>query len=302
MRVNYPIRAVFLIALIPLAALAADDLTPLTDEFNDASTLSQWRRVYAVEGWPANQLEVQDINTTRPGHMLMIPFTSTWFNDYRGELTFKEVTGNFVVTTDVEASQRNGSGAPRSRYSLGGIMIRAPRQITPATWQPGGENYLFLSIGSADQPGTFQFEVKSTVNSHSVLIPTFAGTGHAIIQYARIGAYFIALHSIDGVWTIHRRYSRPDLPSTLQVGMTVYTDYPTASSMMSPFMHNSTVIRAGNPDLVAAFDYFRFGRPQVPPSLAGLDLTNTAAVSDAALLSFLGANASLPTRHRTVRH
>jgi hypothetical protein len=25
---------------------------------------------------PANQLEVQDINTTRPGHMVMIPFTS----------------------------------------------------------------------------------------------------------------------------------------------------------------------------------------------------------------------------------
>ena len=46
-------------------------------------------------------------------------------------------------------------------------------------------------------------------------------------------------------------------PSTLQVGMTVYTDYPTASSV-SPFMHNSTVIHAGNPDLVAAFDYFRF--------------------------------------------
>ncbi|HEX9501371.1 MAG TPA: hypothetical protein VGA10_06940, partial [Thermoanaerobaculia bacterium] len=172
---------------MPFAAMAADDLTPLSDEFNDASTLSQWKRVYVVEGWPANQLEVQDINTTRPGHMVMIPFTSTWYNDYRGELTFKEVTGDFVVTTDVEATQRNGTGAPRSRFSLGGIMIRNPRQITPATWQPGGENYLFLSLGSADQPGMFQFEVKSTVNSNSVLIPTLAGTGHAIIQYARIG-------------------------------------------------------------------------------------------------------------------
>jgi hypothetical protein len=286
---------------MPFAAVAADDLTPLSDEFNDASTLAQWKRVYIVEGWPANQLEVQDINTTRPGHMLMIPFTSTWFNDYRGELTFKEVTGDFVVTTDVEATQRNGTGAPRSRYSLGGIMIRSPRQITPATWQPGGENYLFLSIGSADQPGTFQFEVKSTVNSNSTLIPTFAGTGHAIIQYARIGPYFIALHSIGGVWTIHRRYYRPDMPSKLQVGITVYTDHPTAASV-SPFMHNSTVIRAGNPDLVAAFDYFRFARPQVPAPLAGLDLTNTAAVSDSALLGFLGMNANPTpaTRHRAV--
>ena len=287
---------------MPFAAVAADDLTPLSDEFNDASTLSQWKRVYVVEGWPANQLEVQDINTTRPGHMVMIPFTSTWYNDYRGELTFKEVTGDFVVTTDVEATQRNGTGAPRSRFSLGGIMIRNPRQITPATWQPGGENYLFLSLGSADQPGTFQFEVKSTVNSNSVLIPTLAGTGHAIIQYARIGPYFIALHSIDGVWTIHRRYYRPDLPSRLQVGITVYTDYPAASSVL-PFVHNSTVIRAGNPDLVAAFDYFRFARPLVPASLAGLDLTNVAAVSDSTLLGFLGTNANLAPspRHRAVR-
>jgi len=294
--------AAFLLALFPIALLAADDLAPLSDEFNDASTLPQWKRVYVVEGWPANQLEVQDINTTRPGRMVMIPFTSTWFNDYRGELTFKEVDGDFVVTTDVEATQRNGTGPPRSQFSLAGIMLRTPRQITPATWRPGGENYLFLSIGSATQPGTFQFEVKSTTNSSSILIPSFAGTGHAIIQYARIGRYFIALQSINGVWTVHHRYDRTDMPSTLQVGMTVYTDYPTASSV-APLTHNSTVIRAGNPDLVAAFDYFRFARPHVPSSLIGVDLTNPALVSDATLLSFLGPNANPApaARHRAVR-
>jgi hypothetical protein len=282
---------------MPFAALAADDLTPLSDEFNDASTLSQWRRVYVVEGWPANQLEVQDINTTRPGHMLMIPFTSTWYNDYRGELTFKEVTGDFIATADVEASQRNGTGPPRSQFSLAGIMVRAPRQITPATWQPGGENYIFLSLGAADHPGTFQFEVKTTINSNSQ--PEFsAGVGHAVIQVARIGSYFIMLYGVGNTWTVHRRYNRPDMPAMLQVGMTVYTDYPTASSI-PPFTHNSTVIHAGNPDLVAAFDYFRFARPQVPPSLAGANLTQG---SDSVLLSFLGANAVPSTRHRTVRH
>ena len=258
--------------------------------------------MYVVEGWGANQLEVQDINTTQPGKMVMIPFTSTWYNDYRGELTFKEVTGDFVATADVTATQRNGTGAPRSQYSLAGIMVRTPRAITPATWRPGGENYLFLSIGAAGNPGVFQFEVKTTTNSNSVLQfeATNAG-GHAIIQYARIGQLFIALKSINGVWSVHRRFPRPDMPATLQVGMTVYTDYPTASSV-SAFTQNSTVIRAGNPDLVAAFDYFRFARPQVPPSLAGVDL---ATVSDATLLTFLGANASSAppaARHRGVHH
>src|SRR5436189_1959019 len=150
-------------ALLLVAAIAAtDDLAPLSDEFNDASTLAQWKRVYAVEGWGANQLELQDINTTRAGHMVMMPFTSTWYNDYRGELTFKEVQGDFVVTTDVEASQRGGTGAPRSNYSLAGIMVRAPRAITPSTWRAGGENYVFLSIGAGSPPGAFQFEVQTT--------------------------------------------------------------------------------------------------------------------------------------------
>jgi hypothetical protein len=295
-----PMRlAAWFLALVPLTLLAGDDLTPLSDEFNDASTLAQWQRVYVVEGWPANQLELQDINTTRPGMMVMMPFTSTWFNDYRGELTFKEVQGDFVVTTDVEANRRNGTGPPRSAYSLAGIMIRTPRQITPATWRPGGENYLFLSLGAASSPGTYQFEVKSTVSSNSQLIVESAGTGRAIIQYARLGPYFIALKSVNGVWTVHHRYFRADMPSTLQVGMTVYTDYPTASSV-PPLTHNSTVIRAGNPDLVAAFDYFRFARPRVPPALAN---ANFSTVSDADLLSFLGAAAiqAPQMRHRAVR-
>jgi hypothetical protein len=103
---------------------------------------------------------------------------------------------------------------------------------------------------------------------------------------------------VAGQWSVHQRYVRNDMPATLQVGMTVYTDYPAASSV-SPFVQNSTVLHIGNPDLVAAFDYFRFARPQVPASLVGADLT---MVSDAVLLSFLGANASTPLpRHRAVR-
>ena len=294
-----PVRlAAWFLALVPLTALAADDLTPLSDEFNDASTLPQWKRIYVVEGWNANQLQVQDINTTRPGHMIMIPFTSTWYNDYRGELTFKEVTGDFVATADVEVTNRFGNGAPGSQFSLGGIMVRAPRQITPATWRPGGEDYVFLSIGAANQIGRFQFEVKTTLNSNSILDITSADDGHATIQWARLGANFIALRKVAGVWSVHRRYSRPDMPQTLQVGMTVYTDYPTAS-MFAPLAHNSMVIHIGNPDLVAAFDYFRFERPRVPPALLGADFST---VSDLDLLSFLGANGNPAPRQRAAHH
>lgn len=284
---THALAALFLSVAIPALA---DDLTPFSDEFNDASTLSQWKRVYAVEGWNANQLELLDVNATRPGKLVMMPYTSTWYQDWRGELTFKDVTGDVVVTSDVEVSQRGGTGAPRSQYSLGGLMIRSQRSITPATWTPGGENYIFLSLGAASQPGSFQYEVKTTQNSVTSLWIS-AGSNRATLQLARIGAYVIALRKdVGGSWVVHRRFVRGDLTPGVQVGMCVYTDFPTASTY-TPFNHNSTVIHSGNPDLVAAYDYVRFQRPVVPQSLQGKNLADPSAVTDAQLLSFLGANA-----------
>src|SRR5262249_38306697 len=125
--------------------------------------------------------------------------------------------------------------------------------------------------------------------------------GRAVIQVARIGPYMIMLRNSDGTWAVHRRYYRPDLPSIVQVGMTTYTDYATASTL-SPFQHNSTVIHAGNPDLIAAFDYFPFPRPNGPASLLNADLP---PVPDAQLLAFLGANVGLApstSRHHAARH
>jgi hypothetical protein len=77
------------------------------------------------------------------------------------------------------------------------------------------------------------------------------------------------------------------MPRELQVGMTVYTDYGSASRL-DPARHNVTVIRQGNPDLIASFDYFRFRRPAIPATFRERALSNPAEVADAELLSFLG--------------
>jgi len=50
-----------------------------------------------------------------------------------------------------------------------------------------------------------------------------------------------------------------------------------------------------NPDLRATFDYARFASPAVPAPLIGADLSNPAAVSNAILLSFLGASLNMAT-------
>ena len=268
-----------------------DDLNSLSDEFDDPATIKQWSRIYQTEKTNADQLEKYDIAQTRPGWMVMMPYTSTWYMDYRGVLVYKQVKGDFVVTSNLRVARRGGDGAPLSNYSLAGLMIRTPRNVTPQTWQPGGENYIFLSLGSARRAGTFQFEVKTTLNSRSNLAVTDAGTPTALIQIARIGNDFILLKKTpSGNWNIHQRYRRTDMPDELQVGLTVYTDYSTASRMR-PAQQNTQVIKNGRPDLVAGFDFVRFNRPQVPSRLKGKSFSNPNDVSDKDLLQFLGENA-----------
>ena len=215
------------------------------------------------------------------------PTQACWYEDYRGVLVYKPITGNFIAITKVQATGRNNSRPPNRLYSLAGIMVRTPRNIVSSGWSPGGENYIFLSTGAADQPGVSQFEVKTTVNSVSNLEINTAKSTEAEIMVARLGGYFILLkREGNAAWAVHRRYHRPDMPETLQVGMTVYTDWKNVERI-SPTKHNQTVIKDGQPDLRARFDYFRFSRVTIPERLKSIDLSNKTIVSDDVLLDLL---------------
>ncbi len=121
---------------------------------------------------------------------------------------------------------------------------------------------------------------------------------------ARIDNSVFALYQLPGEeWHVHRRYSRPDMPATMQVGLVTYTDWEKANDF-DPFTQNSTTLVPGmagdptpgeafNPDLTAGFEYARFALPDVPEALVGADLTDPGAVSDAELLSFLGDNTNI---------
>lgn len=280
----------------------ADDLIPLSDEFDSASSLAGWQRVSFVEGWNADQLEVLDVDTLAPGALRLVPYTSTWYQDWRGVLLFKNVAGDFIVTTRVRTTGRSAA-IPQASFSLAGLMIREPRAITPATWTPGGENYVFLSHGSASVPGTRQLEVKTTLDSVSALEILPISAGEVRLRVARLGEHVVLLVQIPGEeWVVERRFRRHDFSTTVQVGLTVYTDW-SAASQVDPALHNASVfdaqfcadqLLACDPDLVADFAYVRFQRPMVPESLVGADLGDPATVSDAELLSFLGVGAEGP--------
>lgn len=298
---NRILLSLFLLSSMSLFA-QTNDLCVLSDDFSDRKTLSNWQRVNEVEQWFADDLQTWSIDPTT-GHMVMIPHTVTWYRDYRGPLAFKEVSGDVVLTVSVRTTGRDGTSVPTSAFSLAGIFLRAPRDITPATWTPGGENYVFLSIGQANNGGShFQYEVKTTMNSSSILEISDAPDGEVWFQVARLGSYLILLRwEPDTGWLIHRRYNRSDFPETLQVGLGAYTDW-TKVSIFEPFVHNSNVLAPPlpdtitdpnpsipfAPDLIASFGEALFFRPSLPVELENMDLSDSNAVPNEVLLTFLG--------------
>lgn len=294
--------------LVSLLFFAVTDLHGqiqlLNDEFDDAISISDWSNVNSTEGWNASHLEAYDINNTYPGKLYMLPWTTAWYQERRSTLLFKMVTGDFVFSTRVSASNRMGSSFPGSNFSLAGPMIRTAKNFSngAAGWQPNEENYVFLSIGRASGGGNApHFEVKSTTNSSSNLqITPINNYLDTEIRLARINGYVICLYRLPGGdWTINNRYDRSDMPSSVQVGLVAYTDWDKVNTYAPTFANANTINanlnpdpssnpnQAFNPDLVATFDYARFDSITLPSALQGLDLSNPSIVSNADLLSLL---------------
>ncbi len=298
----------FVVSLLRLGF--SDTLQPLGDEFGDAATYSRYQEHGALEGWGASHIESADVNTSSPGNFRVVPRTTGWYEHLRGTHFSKNVTGNFVATAHVFVySRQNPSGPlfPSIRlYSLGGILAREPRTITHAApvpyrtdavwppqsfgsdWTPGdetwgntsevtgkGENYLFLSLGTAGNAGTRQFEIKTTRRSRSELYYSSNGVGgsrEAWLQMVRVGSTMVCLrrHSAVGPWIVENRYPNPDhafpqFGATLQVGVTAYTDFNSvtayeAGGPQTQFHANYIAIN-GQPDLILDVDYLHLQRP-----------------------------------------
>ena len=308
------IKPIKLTAIVGISVFAsnrmlADDIQPLGDEFGNAATFNRYQEHGALEGWGANHVELANINTRTPGHFRIVPRTTGWYEHLRGTHFSKNITGDFIVTAHLFVySRRNPSGPafPSIQlYSLGGILIREPRAITHAApvpyttgavwppqnfgsdWTPGdenwantteagkGENYIFLSIGTAGNSGTRQFEIKDTRRSRSELYYSsngINGSNEAWLQIIRVGNTVVCLrkHSAAGPWIVENRYPNadhafPQFGSTLQVGFTAYTDFNSivayeAGGPQTQFNANYINI-PGQPDLILDVDYMRIQRP-----------------------------------------
>jgi len=242
------------------AAPTGDDLAGLSDEFATAASLARWRQFDEAEGWPSmvKRMTVDEAS----GELRLEPYTSGWYEDFHAPFLFREVTGDFVVTARLRADGLDG-GVPTVPWSLAGLMVRAPRDVTPATWRPGGEGWLFLTTGVADAPGQPVFETKTTVASRSTLRLQPARAGWVELRIVRRGPAFELLTRYDGEeWVTRERFDRPDLPATVQVGINAYTDWYSAGALRAdPLRFDTTVIRDGTPGLLLRVDWVRFARP-----------------------------------------
>lgn len=224
-----------LLALVCAGAVgAAGGLRGLSDEFNGPA-LSGWSTTLGDDFGDGNDHAV----SVEDGSLTLVPKRSWWVDDKQALYVSKTVAGDFVATMRVHVSGVNAE-EPDANWTLSGILVRNPRSTH------ANENWIAFRTGAVS--GSRVYERKTTVRSHSVLVLSASPGGWVDLRVARVGSWFFLLkRSPAGAWTQHWRYSRPDLPRTLQVGIDAF------SGDESP-----------HADLIARIDWFHFAPTGIP--------------------------------------
>ena len=274
-------------------ALAQDDLTTLSDEFNDGA-LTGWSRFDQTFGWP-DKIKALDVGESTPGALHLEPYHSAWVRDLNAPFLFREVRGDFDVRARVRVRGHAGD-IPGGTWSLGGLMTRVPSRLSAAQWAPRAENWHFITTGVGHVAGEPMTETKSTFNSYSSLKLRPFPTGWVELRLVRVGMVLIALARPEGEthWRVRDRFYRMENSPVMQVGLIAYT----TSDAVPPGPENPEVInrevnRDAPVDMILEADWIRFSRPrpQVSPDWYGQVSANPLAdpnLPEADLLALLG--------------
>ena len=180
----------------------------------------------------------QAVNLSVDGRALVMNLVgpALWYNDQKGVLFYREVTGDFRATATVRTSKASDPSAPPGQdgmVQLAGLMARTE---VPA------ENYVFIVSGSIG--ASTGLETKTTESSRSIYIQRGLPTGgDAELQLCRAGStFYLWWRHVDTneEWTHMSTLDRKDMPPTLEVGANIYTD--------------------ARPDIVARFEHLTIER------------------------------------------
>ena len=204
----------------------------LSDEFDDAGSISDWLVRAVVEGDPS------DGSVSISGSQLLLgPLQDGYFlDDHRGLSLFKNIqtadNPRFMVWTHVTAVDPASGAAPTEAFHSAGLVVY-PDVSQMSDW-------VVTNIGL--QNGTLGFEDKTTVNSSSVL--TLYATGQEFAGSVRLCVVddvitvFTRLDA-DPAWTERNSF-------THAIGTTIG-----AGVMINDYL-------AGTAEVEGQFDYVRF--------------------------------------------
>ena len=230
-------RAIALVASVVLVAGGCSGLTGPVSSIPDgsASTAGAATAVPASRGtptqppptpvpgfedWQVINPQGVRISVDSAGLMLDLIGPLLWFNEERGVLFYRDVTGDFRATATVrtwKASDPSAAPGQDGTIQLAGLMARTE---IPA------ENYVFIVSGSIGM--STGLETKTTTSSRSVYVQRGLPTGgNAELRLCRVGPTFeLSWRHVDSAeaWTLMSTFERRDMPQTLQVGANIYTD------------------------------------------------------------------------------
>jgi hypothetical protein len=181
----------------------------LDDDFEDAATLECW-----------TQLGAASVTATiENGQMVLEAAAMTqWVDDQEAALLYKEITGNFLLETSVQVHD-GSEGATMPSWRLGGLLARDPDD-------GGGENHVgwFMGSGDTDQSHTFLYQNTVDGTSEDGNLGSPSGSIPWQLRMCRVGDDVILVRMTGTGWQEWNTYARPDLPATLQVGMTAFSN------------------------------------------------------------------------------
>lgn len=203
--------------------LSEDECSPSSAQLSDDFDCD---RVF-VDGSDWSLLNPQAVAAKIEGGELVFDLLQReiWFNADAGVLLHRSVTGNFKASTQLRVHKTSNQGElPDGAVQLAGLMARDPAS------DAGDENYVFIVLGY--DVNDISIETKNTIDSVSEFEgPSWEG-GSAEIRICRVGDNFYTYKRLSAAdeWAIADEsngidwpMARPDLPSTLQLGLNIYT-------------------------------------------------------------------------------
>jgi hypothetical protein len=229
---------------------AGGSVAALSDEFDDA-TLAGWQQMQGdATVDPARVSAAGGVLTIHSAH-------ASWVREQRAYYIWKDVAGDFSVTTRVKVTGESAE-TPTADWSLAGLLVRRPDT------DRSHESWIGWTTGGVSSKQVF--ERKTTTRSTSILELQPARTGWLELRVVRLGAVFLLLHRYpDGGWLYDGQYRRPDLPKTVEVGIDAQSGWGVDFA-----------------DLVAHVDYVRFAETGLPRALRA-KLQHTYVVSRSVL-------------------